>query len=229
MDLCILIVGLIGLLSVFLSTRYAVGARIAAERPLLVSGIGGNPDGAIWFFMLLGNTLAGFAGAVYGGVAGSVSTDLADDKMFLGLTSLILGESLLTLCLFLPSRLFWGAKKALVRHRKMAAKQPNIVAVMQPISVVDQKDSRRGVVHFLYNKLSLLSGTDSVWLLLAAMLGSPAYWLLFNHATGLFHIGAYWNKLVLALAITIFLIITNRLGRGTLLFSEWSFHERKSW
>ncbi len=189
-------------LTLVLSTRYAVAARLAAERPLLVSGIGGNPDLAIWSFMLVGNCLAGFAGAIYGGTAGGVSNSLADDKLFLGLTSLILGESLLKLVLLLPTRLLTWLRR---------------------------RNAENGIVRAMCRGVSVLSGTDSVWVLLAAVVGNPVYWLIFNYATGLLRLQAHWNKCILAASLTAFLLLTNRLGRGFLVFSGWSFHEQKSW
>jgi hypothetical protein len=169
-------------------------------RPNLHRQIDADPGRAIFVVLSFGNGLAGISGFLCSQSLGVSSIDMADDKMFLALTSLILGESVLSLLL---------ASYARVRVRRHGGK------TQQGSSFVD-----RVFFHI---------GANTPFLMCAAIIGPSLYWLTFSGATSILQISTDWNKLFLGASIVAVLIPTQLLPQWGASREDWTFQEKRSW
>jgi len=99
-------IGLLGLvlgiaLCIFFSTRYGLLLRIAGESPALLQKLGINTNRKIIYLLLLGNFISGLSGALVSSVEGTSSLFIADSKLFLVIISMVIGEGLLSLILYI--------------------------------------------------------------------------------------------------------------------------------
>jgi hypothetical protein len=168
-------------------------------RPNLHRQIDADPGAAIFVIMTFGNVIAGISGFLCSQSLGVNSIDMADDKMFLALTSLILGESVLSLVLALCSR---------VRVRLLGERE--------------QTASIQGKVFFYI-------GANTPFLICGAIIGPSLYWLAFSGATSILRISTDWNKLFLGVSIVAVLVFTQLLPQWGASREEWTFQERRSW
>jgi ABC-type uncharacterized transport system permease subunit len=193
-------IALAGITVAVFCTRTFLRFRMLCARPNLHRQIDAAPGMAIFVVMILGNGLAGLSGFLCSQSLGVSSIDMADDKMFLALTSLILGESVLSLLLALYSR---------VRVRLQG----------------DREDIRASVMNILFFNI----GANTPFLMCSAIIGPPLYWLTFSGATSILQISTDWNKLFLGASIVAVLISTQLLPQWGASREEWTFQEKRSW
>jgi putative ABC transport system permease protein len=193
-------IGLALLVVALFCSRPFLRFRMLCAKPNLNRQIDTSPNVAILVVMSIGNGLAGLSGYLCERSLGASSFGMADDKMFLALTSLILGESLLSLIITLAIR---------VASYNMASGTTLGEAVV-------------GRLFFQY-------GANTPFLMLAAIIGPPLYWLTFSGSTTLLQISTDWNKLFLALSIVLVLTLSQLRPNWGASREEWTFQERRSW
>jgi ABC-type uncharacterized transport system permease subunit len=199
------IVGLVGILAAILivvlfSTAPFLRMRMVCARPHLYKQLEVNPNTTVISVMLMGYALSAISGLLCAWSLGTSSSEMADDKMFLALTSLILGESVLALfvrlALLAQRRLsFFGSS---LRHRNHWKLRPGYAA-------------------------------NTPYLMAAAVLGSPLYWIIFSGATGFLHISTDWNKLFLGVSIVVVLVFTRLTPQMGIFIEDWAFQQERSW
>ena len=193
-------VGLLGLLfgavmCLFFSTRYGLSYRIAGESPDFLMQLGVSPHSRLLILLVLGNCIAAIAGSLVVCVKGSVNVRIGDFMVFQAIICLVLGEGVLSVAIALYKRI--SRNQSIVLPKKL--------------------ERFRMVIQAAF------SGTGAVYPILAAILGSFCYFLIFNLCTA-YVVAGDFTRLVLGLATAILLIVGSRISKRYHRFSSWTFH-----
>lgn len=179
----------------FFSTRFGLSYRFAGESPDFLMQLGISPKSRLLILLAFGNCIAAIAGALVVCVKGSVNVRIGEFMVFEAIICLVLGEGILSVVI------------ALYKH---FSKSQSMVfpRCLEGFRIVIQAVS---------------SGTGAVYPLLAAMLGSISYYLIYNLCTAYIRVGDF-TRLVLGLATAVLLIIGGQISKRYHRFSSWKFH-----
>jgi len=179
------------LLSILFSTRYGLIIKVSGESPDLLRNLGIEPKYYLLMLIITGNIISAISGTLIAGVIGNANLNMANDKLLLAITALIIGEGLVLSMLAIINKLF------------------------------SEKKLYKTIASFL--RLAIL-GSGATLLLVSGIIGSFAYWVIYNICNSIFPANEF-NNLIIGI-ITAFLLLMSKLFSEKKYFtlSPWKFH-----
>lgn len=190
---------LAAILCFLFSTRFGLMTRMAGESPSLLARAGVAPDKYLLLLLACGNGIAGLGGNLQSGVLGNLNLQIGDGKLFVAIVSLVLGEGALSVLL------------AGVAGRAAGA-----------ATRFGDSPAIRGMY-----KMALLSGTGAIYPIAGALLGTLAYWTVYNLT--ILVTANPWQQFVLGIMTALLLFVGGRVAKSLHRFSSWTFHGMPEW
>lgn len=192
-----IITGLFGLcccliICLIFSTSYGLQMRIAGESPLLLKKMGILPYNKILLLLIIGNMVSGASGALVASTEGTSNLYIADSKLFLAIIALVIGEGILSLMISATNKL---------------------------VIKFSNNKSDNITINFLVN---VLSGSGVFYLVLASIIGTFGYWVLYNMSTYFFGADEF-TKMMLGFVTAILMYITTKTSKKNHIIPYWTF------
>ena len=180
------------LLVLAFSTRSLLVVRFAGEQPALLNQLGVRASSRLSVLLVLGNGLTAVSGALVVSTQGNATLAFGNFVLFKAIVGLIMGEGLLTAILATSS---WLRRRT--GGRAALGKWTSMVSIY-------------------------LSGAGCAYVLVSAVLGAFAYWIIYNVCTACFGAAEY-TKLAVGLFTAVVLIASEKAGMRSRRLPSWSF------